>query len=502
MDNTVRIDNEAFYAKLERKVAGIGLEPVGKIKNLDDEAISQDSRLSIGMECLDRDLWDYKPSLENLRKLGIKQARLQSGWAKTEKEKGVYDFSWLDEIVDILLLLKIKPWLCLCYGNPIYAPPETELRIGGLRHTPLDSEGSMAAWLAYVEQTVKRYSGKISVFEVWNEPECSIFFPYKEQWPGKYLELVKKTSTVIRATTPDVRIAACSASNFGISSHMGESVFKLGIAEFVEIYSCHGYRGLPEQMNEKSRRAYKLLVDKYAPDLEIWQGESGIPSYNAPTSFGALSNMKVSEEIQARWVARRVLCDLADTNLKLIAYFHLYDFTHFTHQHNYYYGVLRQEDYSRKPSYDVLQLLSVICDRNCRPDESAGMEVWPDDCESKLTATDALCCGNFAFKRGEHTLFTYWYPADVTEEFEVQKAKIGYWLGENKKFTNPVIIDTLSRRIYQMKKDEQGWIKDVPLCSYPMILCEYNAIKDFTDIDLVPEKTDHDTTEKRQIIGG
>ena len=42
-------------------------------------------------------------------------------------------------------------------------------------------------------------------------------------------------------------------------------------------------------------------------------------------------------------MARRILCDFADTNLKLISYFHLYDFMHFSHMHNYYYGVLRQE---------------------------------------------------------------------------------------------------------------------------------------------------------------
>ena len=155
-----RIGNEKFYTNLEQKLTKIGFNLIGKIKNLDDCSISKNSRLSIGMECLDRDLWDYHPALENLQKLGIKQARLQSGWAKTEKEKGVYDFSWLDETVDALINLNIKPWLCLCYGNPIYAVPDQEVKIGGLGHTPLDSEESMKAWLAYVEQLVKHYTEK------------------------------------------------------------------------------------------------------------------------------------------------------------------------------------------------------------------------------------------------------------------------------------------------------------------------------------------------------
>jgi polar amino acid transport system substrate-binding protein len=50
----------------------------------------------------------------------ISLSTIQSGWQKTEKEKGKYDFSWLDEQVDNLLKRGLKPWLCLCYGNQIY----------------------------------------------------------------------------------------------------------------------------------------------------------------------------------------------------------------------------------------------------------------------------------------------------------------------------------------------------------------------------------------------
>ncbi len=471
---------EVIDLKLERQLCDMGLKPAGMIRNLDDEPLSQNSRLSIGMECLDRDLWDFHPALENLKKLGIKQARLQSGWAKTEKTKGNYNFAWLDEIIDDLVEIGIKPWLCLCYGNPIYALPDTKLNIGGLGHTPLDSGESMQAWLAYVEHVVRRYKGKITYYEVWNEPELDVFFPYGEQWPEKYIELVAATSKIIRSTDKNARIGACSSRNFGISSADTERVLKLGIGPHIDIFSWHGYRELPEQMTEKSRRAYRMLFDKYAPHVEIWQGESGIQSYNAPTSQGALSTIKVSEEIQAKWIARRIICDLADQNLKLISYFHLYDFTHFSHMHNYYYGILRREDYSRKPSFEVVQFLSFFCDRECYPDETAGLEIWPTS-SSDLTRTDILACGNFAFKRGEHTLFAYWYPAEVSDEFNAQQVTLAYWGPDNLKFNNPVIIDVLSRRVYQMTVNSQGWVGNAPLCSYPMILCEYDAVERIID---------------------
>ncbi len=53
-----------------------------------------------GCETLCRDYiyWDtYK---DHVVPLGIKTIRLQGGWAKTEKVQGVYDFAWLDYVID------------------------------------------------------------------------------------------------------------------------------------------------------------------------------------------------------------------------------------------------------------------------------------------------------------------------------------------------------------------------------------------------------------------
>ena len=75
------------------------------------------SKIGLGFEKLDRDAFDPSKCYDKISALGVKWARIQSGWAKTEKEKGVYDFSWLDTIVDSLIEHGLKPRMCLCYGN-------------------------------------------------------------------------------------------------------------------------------------------------------------------------------------------------------------------------------------------------------------------------------------------------------------------------------------------------------------------------------------------------
>ena len=105
-----------------------GMTYLGKLKTRRSTEIKS-SPFGVGFECLDRDMWDKEQAWPVIDGLGIKWARVQTGWAKCEKKEGVYDFAWLDEIVDKLIERGVQPWLSFSYGNPVYtkdmntAPP-------------------------------------------------------------------------------------------------------------------------------------------------------------------------------------------------------------------------------------------------------------------------------------------------------------------------------------------------------------------------------------------
>ena len=44
-----------------------------------------------------------------LAALGVRRVRLQSGWARTERSRGSYDFAWLDGIVGDLAAIGVEP---------------------------------------------------------------------------------------------------------------------------------------------------------------------------------------------------------------------------------------------------------------------------------------------------------------------------------------------------------------------------------------------------------
>ena len=94
---------------------------IGKIKLHTSKEIEK-TPVSIGFECLDREVFDPEKCYDLLGKTEIKWARCQTGWNRCEKEKGVYTFEWLDSIVDNLLQRGVQPWFNVGFGNPIYMP--------------------------------------------------------------------------------------------------------------------------------------------------------------------------------------------------------------------------------------------------------------------------------------------------------------------------------------------------------------------------------------------
>ena len=80
------------------------------------------SRIGIGFEKLDRKVFEPEKAYDLVAASGVHYVRLQSGWQRTETEKGKYDFAWLDDIVDQIIARGMEPWIDLCYGNELYTP--------------------------------------------------------------------------------------------------------------------------------------------------------------------------------------------------------------------------------------------------------------------------------------------------------------------------------------------------------------------------------------------
>lgn len=260
-------------------------------------SLNADSFWSVGTETLDRDYADFETYKGFIKETGVGYARLQSGWAKTEQTKGQYDFSWIDAHVDGLIAEGIHPWMCLCYGNPIYSDHGHDLDAKIFSDGPI-----MDGWLNYVRACVSRYKGKVKMWEVWNEPDGG----KNGDSYNLYAHLFVRTAKVIREVDPDAKIAA-----FGIISPDKEyirlslkQIAKEDGIKYMDYLTYHAYWPSPEEIIPAVRQLRKDL-DEYSPSIGLLQGETGAPSL---LEYGhGMKNIEWTEYSQAKWDLRQSL---------------------------------------------------------------------------------------------------------------------------------------------------------------------------------------------------
>ncbi len=218
------------------------------------------SRLGIGLEKLDRDLYSPETLYDPLAELGVKWIRIQSGWQRTETEKGVYHFEWLDDIVDNLLKRDLVPWICLCYGNRLYDQQAAE-RYGGVGCPPTISEEQIAAWHRYVEETVRHFEGRIEWWEIWNEPDCNYSWRHKFN-PLEYADFARKTAASIRRGSAKAKVIGGSLAIVNLDYVM--PLMENGFTDYCDAVTFHVYSSNERYDKERIDNLFEV-VHAYNP---------------------------------------------------------------------------------------------------------------------------------------------------------------------------------------------------------------------------------------------
>lgn len=254
---------------------------------------------SVGCETVDRGFTVFNEYRSFIAGTGAGYARMQSGWAKTEKVRGQYDFAWLDEMVDGVLEQGVRPWISLSYGNTIYGNGETDLNAA-----IFEDEDTMQGWLAYVRTLVTRYRGKVGMYEIWNEPNGG----KDPERARKYAALFMKTAQLIREVDPDAKIAglALAGTHLNFTRRVMDMLRDEDGLHLMDYATFHPYEKDPDTVVD-SVKALSDLVHSYSSDIMMLQGENGCPAC-LQHAF-ALSKYEWTEYSQAKWYLRRMATD-------------------------------------------------------------------------------------------------------------------------------------------------------------------------------------------------
>ena len=453
---------------------GAFMQKIGKLKTYTSKEI-ESSCVSIGFECLDRELFDANKCYDPLAKTGVKHARVQTGWAKCEKEKGIYDFAWLDDVVDNLLSRGIFPWFNVGYGNPVYMPDVPNPTAVGC--VPLYyGDECLNAWKSFVRALTEHYRDRVSHYEIWNEADGKSFWYPSTANPEEYALLVNLTAEVILSVYPDAKIGANVSAPyyFDYTDRFYASVDK----DKLHFFAYHAYSAMPEYRFKGLIHHHRKSLDANGlAHVDLWQGEGGYPSWAYEGHWLVKAGCD-DERGQAVFQLRRYFLDIC-YGAKRSSFFQMADMWEKPYAKAVQvlkkpaaHGILNGLTYTPKASYTTITHLSTIFSGEINADKH-----YMHINTTAPSPMETLACQMLTYSRNGKPVYAYYLPTDLAKNEEIPYTADVCIHGALK---DAVLIDPYTGEVFSLDAPtpdspyDPGIVayKNLPLKDYPLMVTD------------------------------
>src|SRR5882724_414268 len=248
---------------------------------------------------------DPKPGeMKMIADAGFRWVRMDFKWDLTELEHGQYDFAPYDRLMSELDQFNIRALFILDYGHPLF---------GGW---PPRRDAARQAFTRWAVAAAKHFQGRGIIWEVYNEPNNSVFWPPKPK-ADEYIALALGVGRAFRASVPNEKLIGPATA--GIDFKFLEACFKAGLLDYWTAVSVHPYRQTdPEEAANEYCRLRELIA-RYRTGSGrdgVSVANSSLPNKDVPIISGewgySSAWRNISEERQGVLLAREMLTNAAN----------------------------------------------------------------------------------------------------------------------------------------------------------------------------------------------
>ncbi len=250
---------------------------------------------------------DIDKNINSAKETSLTYIRDELLWVHTEKEKGKLSLPFNYEWVNKANEQGIKPLVILAFGNPLYSAgkvTQEEIDAGaadvcaipvrdGKAETTEDDE-YFDAYINYVDFISKEMKGKVSAYEIWNEPDIK-YFNAKDATAKDYVELLKEAYKTIKKNDPDALVLGGALA---FSGGFLDEMMSAGAGEYMDALSMHYYlrENAPENNAREGLEEKQGILSKHGySEMPVWVTETG------------WANSEVDEETQADFIIRNAV---------------------------------------------------------------------------------------------------------------------------------------------------------------------------------------------------
>ncbi len=224
-------------------------------------------------------------------------AREEFEWNRVEPRDGYYDWPKFDQMVAVAQARNIKIVGKLVYSADWASSAPAGTPTATARYYP---PADLNAWSDYVQQTVSRYAGRVTAWEVWNEPNLDRYWAPTPD-PARYAEMLRATYPVIKAADPAATVLLGGPAG-GFSESFMSALKANGAGDSFDALALHLYvNGAPEpSIIESWFSTAQTWVARNTPGRPIWITEFGWTTCDSCTN-------RATEQQQADYLSRLAL---------------------------------------------------------------------------------------------------------------------------------------------------------------------------------------------------
>ena len=221
-------------------------------------------------------LWSNKPAdlemeIKRCKEAGITCMRTDFGFGAIAGEKGKYNFTRYDNLVDkmgaagieILPILEGYDWEVAGKRSdavPLYRHPEE--------------------WRAYIRAVAEHYKGKIHAYEIWNEQDGGFWKPSPNA--AQYVSLLKIAFEEIKKVDPEATVIVGGLCGWNVD--FLRDIYLNGGKDYFDAIATHPYGWGPDASPGVAAQfqAFKqLLAENGDQGKEIWITEFGTSTFRS-----------------------------------------------------------------------------------------------------------------------------------------------------------------------------------------------------------------------------
>ena len=292
---------------------------------------------------------DWEKAISLMKEAGVAWVRMDFLWSDIEPSPGNFEFGKYDCLVDML------------YKNNI--------NILGLLHYSTDWASSCGKWncpptdnkifVNYASRVVERYKDKVKYWEIWNEPDSSVYW-LNQDGLKSYCLLLREVYIALKQIDPECKILNGGLAN-GVASV--NKLYDNNAKDYFDIMNIHFFetpfnKGAIKGALSYLRTTRKIMNRNGDTDKKIWLTEIGCPGVRA----GIKTNNwwmgeNPTEAQQAQWLKAVYTELLKDKTADKIFWAFFRDCNKHWDNGVDYFGIIRW-DFSKKPAFSVYKKIS------------------------------------------------------------------------------------------------------------------------------------------------